>query len=53
MQQTTKTSFLKTLLAARRQTRPAKPLRELDRSLLGRVSGGGAEPGPETPKGGW
>ena len=53
MQQTPKTSFLKSLLAARRPARPARPLRELDRSLLGRVSGGGAETPPESPKGGW
>lgn len=48
-----KTSFLKSMFAARRQAQPATQLKPLDRAQLGRIAGGGSNPNPETPKGGW
>ena len=51
MQQTRKTSFLKSLLGIkRRQTiEPKKPVQPLDERQLGRVAGGELE----SPRNGW
>jgi hypothetical protein len=51
MQQTRKTSFLKTLLGAKRQVEPKKALQPIDERQLGRVAGGTGE--TDSPRGGW
>lgn len=51
MQQTRKTSFLKTLFAARRQAAPASRPQTLDLAVLRRVAGG-TNPS-DSPKGTW
>jgi hypothetical protein len=53
MQQTRKTSFLKTLFGGSRRTsvEPKKPVQPLDERQLAQVVGGTGESG--LPKGGW